>query len=101
MTPSSSNTSQSQIDFGRYKRADQTSQVVQTPVSVQPQETNFISVNTQPINIDEFQPNLPQTNKESDSETETEIWSFDRAIFLLSYVLRLNRIKPQLNLFLR
>ena len=104
MTPSS-NTSQSQIDFGRYKRANKSSQV-RTPVPVQPQETNFIPVNTQPINIDEFQPNLPQTNKESDSETETEIWSFDRAInevfrlFLLSYVLRLSRIKPQLNLFL-
>ena len=37
-------------------------------------------VNTQPIKIDEFHPNLPQTNKESDLETETEIWSFNRAI---------------------
>ena len=81
MTPSSSsNTSQSQIDFCRYKRANKSSQVVQTPVPVQPQETNFIPVNTQPINVDEFQPNFPQTNKESDSETETEIWSFDCAI---------------------
>ena len=80
MTPSSSNTSQSQIDFGRYKRANKPSQVVQTPDPVQPEETNFIPVNTQPINIDEFQPNLPQTNKESDWETETEIWSFDHAI---------------------
>ena len=82
MTPSSSssNTSQSQIYFGRYKRANKSSQVVQTPVPVQPQETKFIPVNTQSINIDEFQPNLPQTNKESDSETETEIWSFDLAI---------------------
>ena len=72
MTPSSSsNTSHSQIEFGRYKRANKTSQVVQMPVPVQPQETHFIPVNTQPINIDEFQPNLPQTNKESDSETET------------------------------
>ena len=50
------------------------------PVPVQPEETNFIPVNTQPINIDESLPNLPQTNKASDSETETEIWSFDRAI---------------------
>ena len=81
MTPSSfSNTYQSQIDFGRYKRTNKSSQVVQTPLPVQPQETNFIPVNTQPINIDEFQPNFPETNKESDSETETEIWSFDRAI---------------------
>ena len=80
MMPSYSNTSQSQIDFGRYKKANKSSQVVQTPVPVQSEETNFIPVNTQPINIDEYQPNLPQSNKESDSETETEIWSFDHAI---------------------
>ena len=81
MTPSSSsNTSQSQIDFGRYKRAKKSSQVLQTPVPIQPEEPSFNPVNTQPINIDEFHPNLPQTNKESDSETETELWSFDRAI---------------------
>ena len=81
MTPSSSsNTSQSEVDFGRYKRARKSPQVVQTPVPRQPEEPNFNPVNTQPINIEEFHPNLPQTNKESDSETETEIWSFDRAI---------------------
>ena len=81
MTPSSSsNTSQSQIDIGRYKRANKSPQVVQTPAPIQPEEPSFNPVNTQPINIDEFHPNLPQTNKESDSETETEIWSFDRAI---------------------
>ena len=82
MTPSSSssNTSQSQIEFGRYKRAKKSPQVVQTPVPTQPEEPSFNPVNTQPINIDEVHPNLPQTIKESDSETETEIWSFDCAI---------------------
>ena len=81
MTPSSSsNTSQSEIDFGRYKRAKKSLQVVQAPVPIQPEEPNFNPVNTQPINIEEFHPNIPSTNKESDSETETEIWSFDRAI---------------------
>ena len=81
MTPSSSsNTSESQIDFGRYERAKKSSQVVQTPVPIQPEEPSFNPVNIQPINIDEFHPNLPQTNKESDLETETEIWSFDLAI---------------------
>ena len=80
MTPFSSNTSQSQIDLGRYKRAKKSSQVIQTPIPIQPEEPSFNPVNTQPINIDEFHPNLPQKNKESDSETETEIWSFDRAI---------------------
>ena len=64
MTPSSSsNTSQSQVDFGRYKRAKKSSQVVQTPVPIQPEEPNFIPVNTQLINIDEFHPNLLQMNK--------------------------------------
>ena len=80
MMPSPSNTSQSQIDFGRYKRAKISPQVVQTPVPIQPEEPSFNPVNTQPINIDEFHPNLLQTNKESDSETETEIRSFDHAI---------------------
>ena len=81
MTPSSSSyTSQSQIDIGRYKRAKKSPQDVQTPVPIQPEEPSFNPVNTQLINIDEFHPNLPQKNKQSDSETETEIWSFDRAI---------------------
>ena len=80
MPSSSSNTSQSQIDIGRYKRAKKSPQVVQLPVPIQPEEPSFKPVNTQPINIDEFHLNLPQTNKESNSETETETWSFDRAI---------------------
>ena len=83
MTPSSSsNTSQSDIDFGRYKRAKKSPQVVQTPIPIQPEEPILINpVGTQPINIiHEVLPNLSQANKESDSETETEIWSFDRAI---------------------
>ena len=82
MTPSSSsNTSQSEIDFGRYKRARKSPQVAQTPVPIQPEKPNFNPVNTQPIYIiGEVHPNLSQPNKESDSETETEIWSFDRAI---------------------
>ena len=83
MTPSSSsNTSQSDIDFGRYKRARRSPQFAQTPVPIQPEEPILNNlVNTQPINIiEEVPPNLSQANKESDSETETEIWSFDRAI---------------------
>ena len=81
MTPSSSsNTSQSQIDISRYTRANKAPQVVQTSAPIQPEEPSFNPVSTQLINIDEFHPNLPRTNKESDLETETEIWSFDRAI---------------------
>ena len=77
---SSSNTSQSQFDIGRYTRAHKSPQVVQTPPPIQPEEPSFIPVNTQPINFDQFQPNLPQPNKESDSETESEVSSFGRAI---------------------
>ena len=79
MTPSSSsNSSQSQLDIGRYTRAHKSPQAVQTPI--QPEETNFSPVTNQPINYDQFQPNLTQQNKESDSETESEVWCFDHAI---------------------
>ena len=81
MTPSSSsNSSQSQLDIGRYTRAHKSPQVVQTPTPIQPEETNFSQITNQPINYDQIQPNLTQQNKESDSETECEVWSFDRAI---------------------
>ena len=81
MTPSSSsNSSQSQLDIGRYTRAHKSPQVVQTSTPIQPEETNFSPITNQPINYDQFQPNLTQQNKESDSETESEVWSFDRAI---------------------
>ena len=76
MTPSSSsNTSQSQLDISRYTRAHKSPQVVQTPTPIQSEETGFIPINNQPINFDQFQP-----NKESDSETESEVCSLDRAI---------------------
>ena len=81
MTPSSSsNSSQSQLDIGRYTRAHKSPQVVQTPTPIQPEETNFSPITNEPINYDQFQPNLTQQNKESDLETESEVWSFDRAI---------------------
>ena len=81
MTPSSSsNSSKSQLDIGRYTRAHKSPQVVQTPTPIRPEETNFKPVTNQPINYDQFQPNLTQQNKESDSETESEVWSFDRTI---------------------
>ena len=106
MTPSSSsNTSQSEIDFGRFERARKSPQVAQTPVPIQPEEPNFNPVNTQPINIiDEVHPNLSQPNKGSDSETETEIWSFDHAInevfrLLPAELCPKSRNKPHLNLY--
>ena len=81
MTPSSSsNSSQSQLDIGRYTRAHKSPQVVQTPTLIQPEETNFSHITNQPINYDQIQPNLTQQNKESDSETESEVWSFDQRL---------------------
>ena len=81
MTPSSSsNSSQSQLDIGRYTRAHKSPQAVQTPTPIQPEETDFSPVTNEPINYDQFQTNLSQQNKESDSETESEVWSFDSAI---------------------
>ena len=81
MTPSSSSdSSQSQLDIGRYTRAHKSPQVVQTPTLIQPEETNFSPITNQPINYDQIKPNLTQQNKESDLETESEVWSFDRAI---------------------
>ena len=61
MTPSSSsNSSQSQLDIGRYTRAHKSPQVVQTPTPIQPEETYFSPVTNQPINYDQFQLNLTQ-----------------------------------------
>ena len=74
------NSSQSQLDIGRYTRAHKSPQVVQTPTPIHPKETNFSPITNQPINFDQFQLNLTQRNKESDLETESEVWSFDRAI---------------------
>ena len=61
MTPSSSsNSSQSQLDIGRYTRAHKSPQVVHTTTPIQSEETNFSPITNQPINYDQFQPNLAQ-----------------------------------------
>ena len=88
MTPSSSShTVQSDNDFGRYKRVRVSPQVAEAPIPIQPEEPiNISPVNIQPANIQPVNTgqnifeNLTQTNKESDSDNETENWSFDRAI---------------------
>ena len=88
MTPSSSSlTVQSDNDFGRYKRVRVSPQVAEAPIPVQPEEPiNINPVSIQPANIQPVNTgqnifeNLTQTNKESDSDNETENWSFDRAI---------------------
>ena len=69
---SSSHSTQSENDYGRYKRVKQAPQVAEIPVPLQPAE---------PINMT---PNLPenvlQTAKDSGSDSDAEVWSFDRAI---------------------
>ena len=77
MPSSSSSTSQSDIDFGGYKRARRPPQVAQTPVPTQPEKPILMNpVSTQPANItEEVSANLSQVNKEFDSEAETEMWS--------------------------
>ena len=69
---SSSSSIQSMNDYGRYKRTRQSPQVVDVPSMLQPVRT-----------IDET-PNMhsdnKQTSKDTGSESEAEIWSFDKAI---------------------
>ena len=69
---SSSSSRKSESDYGRYKRVKQALQVAEIPIPLQPAE---------PVTIT---PNLPenvlQTAKDSGSDSEAEIWSFDRAI---------------------
>ena len=83
MTPSSSShTEQSDNDFDRYKRVRVSPQVVEAPIPIQPEEPVINPVNIQPANIQPVNTgqNISVKNKESDSDNETESWSFDRAI---------------------
>ena len=61
-------------DYGRYKRTRQSPQVADVPATLQPvrtiDETPIIHSN----NV------VQQTSKDTGSELEAEIWSFDRAI---------------------
>ena len=83
MSPSSSSQStQSENDFSRYKRVKITPQVAETPLPIQPAEPIHITpVNISPVNIAQnVTESIPQTTKDSGSDSEAEIWSFDRAI---------------------
>ena len=76
MTSSSSSSSSdhSVNDYGRYKRSRQTQQVAEVPSTLQPAET----INVIPISQSD---NVAQHSaKDTGSESEQEIWSFDRAI---------------------
>ena len=78
----SSRSTQSQNDFGRYKRDHTSPQVAEAPVPVQPAEPlNISPVNISPVNIAQsVTEHIPQTSKDSGSDFDAEIWSFDRAI---------------------
>ena len=70
---SSSSSAQSENDYGRYRRLKQTPQVAEVTIPLQPTEPISITPNLQPENV-------VQTAKDSGSDSEAEVWSFDRAI---------------------
>ena len=71
---SSSMLNRSAKDYGRYKSSKQTMQVAEAPTVLQPAETTYVTPIPQPENTAEH------SAKDSDSEPEQEIWSFDTAI---------------------
>ena len=84
-TPSSSSISstQSENDYGRYKRVKLALQVAETPTPLQPADHVNITPNLPeiPINITpQMTENVLQGTKDSGSDSEAEVWSFDRAI---------------------
>ena len=82
MLPSSHST-QAENDFGRYKRAKVAPQVAETSVPMQPAEPVSITpVSISLVNIaHHVTENVLHTTKDSGSDSEAEIWSFDRAIY--------------------
>ena len=74
---SSSHSTQSKNDFGRYKNAKIIPQVAETPA----EPINILPVNISPVkfahNVTE---NVLQATKDTGSDSEAELWSFDRAI---------------------
>ena len=73
---------QSENDFDRYKRVHLTPQVAEAPVPMQPAEPIRITpVNSPPVSIaHDVTENVMQISKDSGSDSDAEIWSFDRAI---------------------
>ena len=73
-TSSSFSPNRSAKDYGRYKRSKQTTQVAEALAVLQPAETTYVTPIPQPENTTQH------SAKDSDSELEKEIWSFDRAV---------------------
>ena len=69
-------------DYGRYKRKRQSPQVVDVPAMLQPART----VDETPIIYSDNV--VQQTSKDTGSDSEAEIWSFDRAINAVFRLLR-------------
>ena len=61
-------------DYGRYKRTRQSPQVADLPSMLQPVRTIDETSNIHSDNV------VQQISKDIGSESEVEIWSFDRAI---------------------
>ena len=97
---SSSSSTQSDNGYGRYKRLKQTLQVAEVPTTLHPAEPINVTPNLQPENV------VHQPAKDSASDSEPEVWSFDRAInkvldsYPKNYALRLSRNRLPLSHFL-
>ena len=61
-------------DYGRYKRRRQSPEVVDVQATAQPVRTINETLNKHSDNV------VQQMSKDSGSESETEAWSFDKAI---------------------
>ena len=83
LSSSSITPTQSENDYGRYKKVKLAPQVAETPTPLQPVEQVNITPNLPeiPINIThQLLDNVLQGTKDSGSDSEAEVWSFDRAI---------------------
>ena len=80
---SSSSSTQSENDYGRCKRVKLALQIAERPIPLEPAEPVNITQNLPeiPIGITTQLPeNVLQAAKDSSSDSEAGIWSFDRAI---------------------
>ena len=83
MSSSSITSTQSENDYGRYRRVTLALQVAETPTSLQPAEHVNITPNVPeiPINITpQLTENVLLGTKVSGSDSEAEVWSLDKAI---------------------
>ena len=94
---SSLSSTQSENDYGRYKRVKLAPHAAEMPTPLQPEEHINITPNLSeiPINITPQLPeNVLQGTKGPGSDSEAEVWSFDRAINEV-FRLLLSELRPK------